>query len=217
MKNKSLEKEIASYKHGKVPRKLRRKQVLSEARALFTERGYKGASMNELARRVGVSKPVIYDLVGSKEQLFKDVMEEVSDALSGAVVTAALTKTDPHEQLRAGVLAFLRFVEDRREAWNVLLSVEVGPVSQELSAMRLKQAQQVAMLVMLGAQSLGVEPDPVTAEAIALAINGASEFLALWWGKHPEVSAEALADFLTQIFSSSLFLLSAEPLTSSAI
>src|SRR5689334_17478797 len=85
----SLESDVAAYPRGRVPREVRRRHVIALATELFVERSYDGTSMDELARRAGVSKPVVYDLVGSKEELFRDVMtveaEELSRRISSAV------------------------------------------------------------------------------------------------------------------------------------
>src|ERR1035441_8763922 len=59
---------VANYRTGRVPRAVRSAQLLELADQLFAERGFHAASMDELARRAGVSKPVIYDHFGSKEQ-----------------------------------------------------------------------------------------------------------------------------------------------------
>lgn len=195
MDSKELAEAIAAHAHGKVPRELRRQQVLAEAHDLFVERGYEGTSMDELARRVGVSKPVIYGLAGSKEQLFKDVIGVASQELADAVDTAVAAADDVVGKLRAGILAFLRFVEQRRAAWGALLVTDAGPASQELLALRRQQALRVAASLPLGEKG-----DPRVAEAVAHAIDGACELAALWWERHPEVSAEALADLLTNLF-----------------
>jgi len=59
---------VEDYAHGRVPRAVRERQLLELAEELFAERGYGGASMEELARRAGVTKPVVYELFGSKER-----------------------------------------------------------------------------------------------------------------------------------------------------
>ena len=51
------------FEHGRVPRAVRGRQLLELAAELFAERGYGGASMDELARRAGVTKPVVYELL----------------------------------------------------------------------------------------------------------------------------------------------------------
>src|ERR1700694_3670082 len=74
--------QISDYAHGRVPRALRELQILNLAEDLFAEQGFTGASMDELARRAGVSKPVIYTLVGSKEQLYRRCVERFSEELA---------------------------------------------------------------------------------------------------------------------------------------
>ena len=53
----------------------RREQLLDVGRALFAERGYQGASIEEVAHRAGVSKPVVYEHFGGKEGLYAVVVD----------------------------------------------------------------------------------------------------------------------------------------------
>jgi len=210
MNEKALVAQIALHAHGRVPRELRRKQVLAEAHDLFVERGYQAASMDELARRVGVSKPVIYDLAGSKEQLFRDVLASVEAELAAQIASAAAEPADLAGKLHAGILAFLRFAHSRRVGWAALRSVESGATS-EIAAMRRIQAELVAALIVDGARRDGRHLDHRTAEVLARAINGAVEFVALWWLARPERTAEALAELLTDLLSPGLRSLTGRP------
>src|SRR2546425_13151993 len=54
----------------KVPRAVREPQMLDAAVAVFAERGYHGASMDEIAAGAGVTKPMVYSYFGSKEDLY---------------------------------------------------------------------------------------------------------------------------------------------------
>lgn len=211
MRTKKLADEVAAHAHGRVPRELRRRQVLTEARALFVERGYHAASMDELARRMGVSKPVVYDLAGSKEQLFADTMAMVGEELAQTLTAAVVGEPDLGRRLHAGILAFLRYVGAHRAQWTALLttlSTNAGPASESLAAMQRAQVLLVAQLIR---RDDGGTLDPVVAEALAQAINGAVESTALWWKDHPEVSAEALAELLTDFLSPGLLALSQRP------
>jgi len=209
MRKKKLADEVAAHAHGRVPRELRRRQVLTEARALFVERGYHAASMDELARRMGVSKPVVYDLAGSKEQLFADTMAMVGEELAQKLTTAVLAEPDLTRRLHAGILAFLRYVGAHRAQWSALLtslSTNAGPASAGLAELQRAQVLLVAQLI--GRSDADTTLDPAVAEALAQAINGAVESTALWWKDHPELSAEALADLLTDFLSPGLLALS---------
>ena len=56
-------------------RKQRREQLLDIGRALFAERGFDGTSIEEIASRAGVSKPVVYEHIGGKEGLYAVVVD----------------------------------------------------------------------------------------------------------------------------------------------
>src|SRR4051794_41947949 len=93
---------VSDYAHGRVPRAVRQRQLLDLAEELFAERGFRGASMDELARRAGVTKPVIYGLVGAKEELYRRSVTRAADELAGRVSAAVTAADDPAGRLRAG-------------------------------------------------------------------------------------------------------------------
>jgi len=192
-----LATEVAHYAHGRVPRDLRRRQVLNEAEQLFIERGYDGTSMDEVASRVGVSKPVVYDLVGSKEQLFHEVMTITADELSSCIALAVAAEPDLRKRLDAGALAFFSFVIGHRAAWDAILSGDAAPVTTAVAQIRNRQAELVVSLLTDGAAQLQLQVDPVQTEALGHAITGAFEALASWSQGHPELSPADLTALLT--------------------
>ncbi|MCS7477146.1 TetR/AcrR family transcriptional regulator [Umezawaea endophytica] len=66
----------------------KRVTVLDAAEALFVEEGYDAAGVDEIAARAQVSKRTVYDHFADKEEIFLQVLERVSDALTGAVRAA---------------------------------------------------------------------------------------------------------------------------------
>src|ERR671911_329315 len=80
---------IEEFRHGRVPRAVRRRQLVELGEELFAERGFAKASMDELARRAGVTKPVIYELFGSKEGLFEACLEGLAVRLAESIAEAA--------------------------------------------------------------------------------------------------------------------------------
>src|SRR4051794_24609758 len=72
--------------------KERREQLLDVGRGLFAEKGFDATSVEEIAQRAGVSKPVVYEHFGGKEGLYAVVVDrEMRDLLD--VITGALTST----------------------------------------------------------------------------------------------------------------------------
>ncbi len=196
----AIEAEVATHAHGRVPRPLRRRQALAVAEQLFVERGYAGASMDELAARIGVSKPVVYDLVGGKEKVFEACMARAADALAEAVAGAVLAAGDADvERLRAGALAWFRFIDERRSLWDALLATDDAPVSAAVEAIRARQDDFVAAQLAAGARDAGRDVDPELVGAVATAMNGAFEALGRWWNQHPDRTPEELAALYTSL------------------
>src|SRR3954452_25451102 len=111
---------IEDFRHGRVPRAVRERQLVELGEELFAERGFAKASMDELARRAGVTKPVIYELFGSKEGLFRACLEGLALRLAESVAEAARAADGPDAGLRAGGLGFLRFASYNRVASEIL-------------------------------------------------------------------------------------------------
>ena len=101
----------------------RRPMILDAAFEVFLEKGYEGASMEAIARRAGVSKPVVYSSFPSKEALFGELLRReerrILDAISGAVPDRL--EDDDLEPLIADALtAFLEAVVEAPAAFQVV-------------------------------------------------------------------------------------------------
>ena len=107
--------------------------MLSTARELFAARGYADVTMDEVAAAVGVTKPLLYNYYGNKEQLFLACMEPAAEALVDAVVSAVQRADDAPGALRAGIHAFFAFLDADGEAWR-LLHDETLPAGGEIAA-----------------------------------------------------------------------------------
>jgi AcrR family transcriptional regulator len=185
---------VEGYVHGRVPRAVRERQVLELAEALFAERGYAGSSMEELARRAGVTKPVVYELFGSKEGLFGACVDRSIERLAADIAEAVRAETEPEARLRAGGLAFLRFAAGNRVAWD-LMSMG-GRFAAQAQRVRAGQAELIRVLM---AEMARPEVDERELEAAAHAVNAAYEGVAHWMWDHPEIPIEQLAEWIVEL------------------
>jgi AcrR family transcriptional regulator len=206
-----LTAEVATHRHGRVPAELRRGHIVAVALELFADRGFQDTSMDDLAARAGVSKPVIYGLVGDKERLFRACVEAVTDELSSRIRAAMRAERHPEASLRAGSRAFYTFVAEAGPCWERLLTNEGGPVNTELMAARHRQADVVAELLGELLDTMGTPVDRAEVEAMAYAMNGACESLALWWRRHPDHSVDDLVALTRRFVTPTLFDGAAEP------
>jgi AcrR family transcriptional regulator len=196
-----------------VPRAVRERQLVELGEELFAERGFAKASMDELARRAGVTKPVIYELFGSKDGLFRACLEglalrlaeQIAEAARGAdraagaagagvgAAGAGVGAPDAEARLRAGGLAFLRFASENRVAYELLYE---GRFSDAAVAVRKRQA---ALILELMREIAPRDVDPRELEVAANAVNSAYEGVAHWMWDHPEMDVEQLADWTVEL------------------
>jgi AcrR family transcriptional regulator len=184
-----------------VPRALRAAQLAELAEQLFAERGYGGASMDELARRAGVTKPVIYDVFGSKEGLYRACVERTAERLRSAVFEATRAEHEVEAKLHAGCLAFLRFAVEHRVAWDVLFLAPDGRFAEQAQEIRARQAALVSALL---AEEAAPGVDPTQLDALVSILNGGCEALAGWAFEHPDAPLEGLADLFVALIAPGL-------------
>lgn len=185
---------------------VRRRQVLDAAVAVFSADGFHGASMDAVAARAGVSKPLVYAHGGSKEELFAACLQREAERLLRSVEQAAgAGGDDPLARLRRALRAFFHALTTRRAGWTVLWrQASTGPFAGEVDALRRRIVGQAADLM---AGGLGV-PRSV-ALPYAHTLVGAAEGLADWWLTDPDAvaavggaatdPADVLADLLVAV------------------
>jgi AcrR family transcriptional regulator len=183
----------------RLPREVRERQILDAAVRVFSERGYHNASMDEISDVAGVSKPMIYAYLGSKEDLFAACIHRESAQLLAAVAAGVRTELPPDMQLWHGLAAFFEYVGAHRESWRVLHRQSIsqgGPFSDELQAMRKQAISLVDTLLVRVATKEGLDDGT---EPLAAALVGAAESLADWWLDNPEVPGRVVASRLMNL------------------
>lgn len=98
----------------------RREQLLDVGLALFSEKGFDRTSVEELAARAEVSKPVVYEHFGGKEGLYAVVVDREVQLLLERF-EAALSADHPRLLLQQAALALLTYVEDRTDGFRILV------------------------------------------------------------------------------------------------
>src|SRR4051794_5049773 len=101
---------MAEKARGRTPRRLtrdqRRSRILEAAAAVFSERGYEAASVEEIAATAGITKPVIYHHFASKRDLYVALLELYRGELLAFMGRRAVAAGSPEGRLRAGLEAF---------------------------------------------------------------------------------------------------------------
>jgi AcrR family transcriptional regulator len=175
-----------------------RREVIEHAAAgLFAERGYHGASIDEIARRSGVSPPVVYDHFDSKLELYKRLLERTRDELL-AMWVANLSGSDPAEvRIPRALDAWATYVQEHPFAPRQFFHETTG--EPEIRAIH--REVQAQATVALGA-ILGGEPgadgiagqDAAGLQMAAEVMRAGLTGLAIWWSEHPEIPRERIVE-----------------------
>jgi AcrR family transcriptional regulator len=185
----------------RLPRAERERQTLAVARGLFAERGFAAVTMDEVAARVGVTKPLLYAYFGNKERLYLACMEPAGEALVATVAEAVRDTASPADALRAGVHAFFAFVDRDRSAWRVLFD-ETLPAGAEPARRAAEQRDRLRDLVaaarLARLPAARREAARAQVEALSAALLGAAEALARWWLRTEAMPAADAAELLVR-------------------
>jgi AcrR family transcriptional regulator len=101
--------------------KERREQLLDIGRTLFAERGFDGTSVEEIAAKAGVSKPVVYEHFGGKEGLYAVVVDREMERLLGMVTRALSNGAHYRDMLEQAALALLEYIEECSDGFRILV------------------------------------------------------------------------------------------------
>jgi AcrR family transcriptional regulator len=189
-----IARSVDGHRHGRVPRTVREQQLLDVSEKVFAEHGYQGASIEDIARAAGVTRPIVYDHFGSKEGIYLACVRRARAELERAINDAAGTSEDPGEQLWRGINAYFEFVERHGRAWDVLFgqgAAVAGPAAEEVTRQRFATVRGIADLITPFVSGV----DAQTIEAIAHALSGSGEQLAKWWREHPNLNREQVAGY----------------------
>ena len=178
----------------RIGRAQREQQILDAALAVFSERGFQSASMDAVAERVGVTKPVLYTHFGSKDGLLLACIARARAELLEVTTTAAASADSPEEMLRRGTFAFFDYLERREPAWKLLYE-ESTVAGEALEGIRAQQTDFIATLLATQAP----DADPLRLEGWAQVIVGACERLAIWRGSNRSVTSEQATEFLMDL------------------
>ncbi len=118
--------EIKPESKARLPRDERRAQLLAAALEVFTGAGYHAASMDEIADRANVSKPVLYQHFPSKLDLYLAVLDLHIDSLVFAIQKAIASTRDNKNRVTATIDAYFGFIEGEGEAFRLLFGSDMS-------------------------------------------------------------------------------------------
>ena len=100
----------------------RREQLETEGRSLFAEKGFGATSVEEIAARAKVSKPVVYEHFGGKEGLYAVIIDRELTLIYSTIVNALESDPSPSAEVEHPALALLTNIEDNTDGFRIISS-----------------------------------------------------------------------------------------------
>ena len=183
----------------------RREQLVQVGRALFAEKGFDGTSIEEIAARAQVSKPVVYEHFGGKEGLYAVVVDrEMSDLLNR--LTSSLSAGHPRALAEQAALALLTYIEEEADGFRILSrDSTAGAFSSLLNDI----ASQVEYVLVR--QFSEHELNPKHAAMYAQMLVGMVALTGMWWLEERKPKREEVAAHIVNLGWNGLAHLEAKP------
>jgi AcrR family transcriptional regulator len=189
--------------------KARREQLLDVGRSLFAEKGFEATSIEEIASRASVSKPVVYEHFGGKEGLYAVVVDREMQSLLGRI-NSALTSGHARELVEQAALALLIYIEDETDGFRVLTrDAPVVAGYGTFSSLLNDIASQVEYILANEFQARNLQTD--LAGMYAQMLVGMVALTGQWWLEVRQPSREVVAAHLVNLGWNGLSGLQAQP------
>lgn len=160
--------------------KERREQLLDVSRSLFAEKGFDATSIEEIAHRASVSKPVVYEHFGGKEGIYAVVVDREMQRLMDQIVHALDGGSHPRELLEQAACALLDYIEGSTDGFRILVrDSPVASSSGTFSSLLNDIASQVEHILGLHFAKQGY--DRKLAALYAQALVGMVALTGQWW------------------------------------
>jgi AcrR family transcriptional regulator len=175
----------------------RRTQLIEIARTVFAQRGYEATSVEEIAARAKVSKPIVYEHFGGKEGLYAVLVDrEMEHVVS--LISEAITSGTPRQRVESAALAFLTYVRDQPDGFVVLSrDAPVTLARGGMSSLLNDVAERVANVFTTTFKKAGYNPK--AAPIYAHALVGMVTFVGQWWTETRKPPVEEVAGHLAAL------------------
>ena len=189
----------------------RRSQLVEIAKQVFAELGYDGASVEEIASRAGVSKPVVYEHFGGKQGVYAVVVDREVTRLLEKITSRLSPLAGGRAQLYASAMAFLDYIAEDPDGFRVVTRDSPSTFSGGGMGALLEDVADEATEVLtrfFTRSGIPLEGAPVYARAMV----GMIAYVGAWWAETHEPPKEEVAAHVVSLLYNGLARLPADPM-----
>ena len=179
---------------------VKRMAILRAAAQLFSERGYHETSLNDLARRLGVSKPALYYYVKGKDDILVQCLDVAMEDIRAALAEAEACRKDARQKLKIFVTHYVTLLTG--DFGKCLVLAGITPLEEDnrqrlaVGYREIDRAIQKIVADGVRDRSLG-RCDP---RMVTFALFGALHWITKWYQAEGAKTPAQIADSLFQVF-----------------
>lgn len=175
-------------------RKAERRRLIEDAAAEhFARRGYGDAKLTEIAADAGVTKQLLYQHFGSKQELYLALLARHRDGLLGRLAAGMARPASLEERVQQTMESWFAYFEENPAA-AALLFRDPGAGKEVRAMLEENHATARGLMVALVRAEVKLEIRDELLEPLAEYLRSAGGGLALWWADHPEVPRSVVVE-----------------------
>src|SRR3954469_23724678 len=163
----------------RLPRGVRRVQLLQAAQDVFVAQGFHAAAMDDIADRAGVSKPVLYQHFPGKRELYLALLEQQVEELTDRVRQAMAGTDDNRARVNAAVGAYFAFIDADGEAFRLVFESDLRNDAEVREVADRGARACIDAIAEVIAVDTGADPE--RALLLSAGLTGLAENSARWW------------------------------------
>jgi TetR/AcrR family transcriptional regulator, cholesterol catabolism regulator len=183
--------------------RLRRREISRIAARVFYEKSYEGASMQDIAEAVGLTKAGLYHHIGSKDELLFEIMNFGMDILQEEVVDKVKDIADPREKLTRTIAGHIDLIVRARDLEITVILHENrslrGTLRKKINARKRHYIEFLEEMIAGVQKQAGGKP-ALPPNLAAFALLGMINWLYQWYRREGPVKQSELTRTYTDFF-----------------
>jgi AcrR family transcriptional regulator len=179
------------------------REICRIAARVFYEKGYDGASMQDIAEAVGLTKAGLYHHVGSKDRLLFEIMNYGMDILDETVLARVKDIADPREKLRQTIIGHIDLIVRARDLEITVILHEnrslKGALRKKINARKRNYIHYLEGLIDQVQERVGTRP-AISPRLAAFALLGMINWLYQWFRPEGPTRQNELAEAYVDFF-----------------
>ena len=183
----------------------RRSEILDLAAEIFSKKGYRVSTLNDIADRLGVTRAALYYYFASKQEILTAIMDDAGRALLEAVRAQNASGLPPSERLRRIIRSHVHIATEHRYVLGVYLAEKGSLTDEDRAAIEAGEREYVRAVADTIEEGVAAgEFAPVPAQPAAMLLMGMVSWTPRWFQTTGDLTCEGLADLIYALFAAGL-------------